>query len=90
MDVHMDNSMNRTVDHQQGKVYYAVNHDLSIGKIIAYPRDVEMMLKDIAWSDIGKDFPGTTQALMFIRIWLWPLILWTMILRLKKLSGMKI
>lgn len=65
MDVHMDNSMNRTVDHQQGKVYYAVNHDLSIGKIIAYPRDVEMMLKDIAWSDIGKDFPGTTQALMF-------------------------
>jgi len=65
MDVHMDNSMNRTVDHQQGKVYYAVNHDLSIGKIIAYPRDVEMMLKEIAWTDIGKDFSGTTQALMF-------------------------
>ena len=65
MDVHLDNSMNRTVDHQQGKVYYAVNHDLSIGKIIAYPNDVEMFLKDVAWSDIGKDYPGTTQALMF-------------------------
>lgn len=65
MDVHMDNSMNRTVDHQQGKIYYAVNHELAVGKIIAYPKDVEMMIKEISWKDLGKDYEGTTQALMF-------------------------
>tara|TARA_R100000951_G_scaffold116799_1_gene131154 strand:+ start:3828 stop:4646 length:819 start_codon:yes stop_codon:yes gene_type:complete len=64
-DVHITDSMNRTVDMQQGKVHYAMNHDLSVGKIIAYPDQVEMLLKDVAWKDLGYDAEGSTQALIF-------------------------
>ncbi len=65
MDAHMPNSMNRTVKQQQGKVHYIVNHELEIGKIIAYPKDVEMLIKDIAWKDLGKNYDSKTQALLF-------------------------
>ncbi len=64
-DVHITNSMNRTVKQQQGNIHYVINHQLEIGKIIAYPRDVEMLLKDVKWKDLGADFSGETQALMF-------------------------
>lgn len=64
-DVHITNSMNRTVKQQKGKIHYVVNHQLEIGKIIAYPRDVEMLLKDVKWKDLGADYSGVTQALMF-------------------------
>jgi hypothetical protein len=64
-DVHITNSMNRTAKQQQGKIHYVVNHQLEIGKIIAYPKDVEMSIKDVQWKDLGADYEGTTQALMF-------------------------
>lgn len=64
-DVHITNSMNRTVKQQQGKIHYVVNHQLEIGKIISYPKDVEMLLKDVKWKDLGADYEGSTQALMF-------------------------
>ena len=64
-DVHMDNSMNRTVKNQQGKVHYAMNHNLEIGSIIAYPKDVEMLIRDVKWTQLGKDYKGSTQALLF-------------------------
>lgn len=64
-DVHLDNSMNRTVKNQQGKIHYAMNHNLEIGSIIAYPKDVEMMIRDVKWKDLGKNYEGETQALLF-------------------------
>ena len=64
-DAHMDGSMNRTVKNQQGRVHYAINHKLEIGSIIAYPQDVEMLVKDVEWTNLGKDYAGSTQALLF-------------------------
>lgn len=64
-DVHLENSMNRTVKNQQGKVHYVINHKLEIGSIIAYPQDVEMLLKELTWKNLGKDYEGKTQALLF-------------------------
>jgi len=64
-DVHDNGSMNKTVKEQKGKVHYAMNHDLSIGKIIAYPNDVEMLMKTVKWSDLGRAYEGTTELLMF-------------------------
>ena len=64
-DVHDNGSMNKTIKEQQGRVHYAMNHDLSIGKIIAYPKDVEMLIKTVQWSEVGKDYEGTTELLMF-------------------------
>lgn len=64
-DAHLSNSMNRTVKHQQGKVHYILDHELKTGKIIAYPKDVEMMIKDLSWNNLGKPYTGDTQCLLF-------------------------
>lgn len=64
-DVHLAGSMNKTANEQQGKVHYIVNHSLEIGKVIAYPKDVEMMIKTLSWTELGKSYSGTTEALIF-------------------------
>jgi hypothetical protein len=64
-DVHMDGIWNKSLTDQVGKVHYLINHELEVGKVIAYPKDVETFTKDVLWSDLGVDFAGTTEALMF-------------------------
>ena len=64
-DVHMDGIWNKSVSEQQGKVYFVADHDLSIKSVIAYPKDVEVYTQDIPWRTLGKDFDGSTQALIF-------------------------
>lgn len=64
-DAHLINSMNRTVKHQAGKVHYILDHELKTGKIIAYPKDVEMLIKEIKWKHLGKPYKGDTQCLLF-------------------------
>ena len=64
-DVHFPPIWDRTVKDQAGKIYYVTNHDLEIGDIIAWPEQVTMMLKSVPWSFVGKDYAGSTQALMF-------------------------
>lgn len=64
-DVHITDSMNKTVEQQQGKVHYTVNHNLEVGKIISYPKDVEMLLKNVEWKDLGENYIGKTQVLLF-------------------------
>ena len=64
-DVHLKGSMTKTVNEQQGKIHYAINHDLSVGNIIAYPKDVTMLLQETEWKDIGKALSGSTELLLF-------------------------
>lgn len=64
-DVHIDGIWDTTIGDQKDKVYYIINHDLEIGKVIAYPQDVQPMVKTLNWTDLGKDYTGTTQALIF-------------------------
>lgn len=64
-DVHLDGIWDVSVQQQQGKVYYAINHDLKIGSIISYPNEVEMMVKSMDWTDLGQQYAGKTQALIF-------------------------
>lgn len=64
-DVHFDGCFTKTVKDQQGKVYYCADHDLSLKGIIATKKDVEMVVKNIDWSIVGKDYQGQTQALIF-------------------------
>lgn len=64
-DVHINDIWNTSVSDQKNKVYYIINHDLEIGKVIAYPEDVEPMVKTLAWTELGRDYPGNTQALIF-------------------------
>lgn len=64
-DVHIDDIWNVSVNDQKNKVYYIINHDLEVGKVIAYPEDVTPMIKTMNWTELGRDYPGTTQALIF-------------------------
>ena len=64
-DVHFKGIWNKSAKEQQGNIFYLVNHSLEIGKVIAYPKDVQISVKEIKWSDIGKEYEGTTEALIF-------------------------
>lgn len=64
-DVHAIDMFYKSVGEQKGKVFHVVDHDLSIGKIIAFPNEVEMELKTVSWSSLGKSYNGDTQVLLF-------------------------
>lgn len=64
-DVHLDGIWDVSVQQQQGKLYYAINHELKLGSIISYPNEVEPMVKTLNWADVGENYEGQTQALIF-------------------------
>lgn len=64
-DVHMQNIWDKTVPEQQGKIYHTADHELKAGKVVAYPNEVSMWLKDMSWRDLGYNKDGVTRALGF-------------------------
>ena len=64
-DVHFNGIWDKSIPEQKGKIFYALNHALEIGKIIAYPKDVEVFTQIVAFRDLGKDVDGETQALIY-------------------------
>ena len=64
-DVHLPKIWNKSIKEQKGKIYYVADHDLKIASIIAFPQDVEMLLKEMTFKELGSDLNGTTQALIF-------------------------
>lgn len=64
-DVHLNGIWDNSIKDQKGKLYYIINHDLKLGSVIAYPQDVESSVVGLKWQDLGLDFPGDTQALIF-------------------------
>ncbi len=65
MDVHFNGCFSKTVKEQQGKVMYALDHELKWDSIIAWQKDVKMFNTYIDWSLVGKNYPGQTEALIF-------------------------
>lgn len=64
-DVHLRGIWNKSVKEQAGQVYYIINHEFEIGKVISYPNEVELMIKEMTWADLGKDYGGSTEALIY-------------------------
>lgn len=64
-DVHLNGIWKHSVKDQQGKLLYLVNHQLEIGKVIAWQKDIAVMVKSVPWSFLGQDYEGNTEALMF-------------------------
>lgn len=64
-DVHLDGIWDNSIKDQVGKLYYVINHDLKLGSVIAYPKDVKSSVVPLNWSDIGQDYNGTMQALVY-------------------------
>ena len=64
-DVHWLNSMNQTAKDQQGKVYFCTDHLLTSDGIVVTKSNIEMFIKSIPWSLLGKPYEGNTNALIF-------------------------
>ncbi|NGM63500.1 hypothetical protein G5B30_16445 [Sphingobacterium sp. SGG-5] len=64
-DVHIDGIWDVSLKDQKGKIYYIINHDLELGKVIAFPGNVEAYVKTLEWSELGQNYVGKTQALIF-------------------------
>lgn len=64
-DVHFNGSMNKTAREQQGKVLYALDHELKWDSILAWQKDVKMFVANIDWQMVGKNYFGQTEALIF-------------------------
>lgn len=64
-DVHADGIWDKSAEEVNGQIFYIINHDLEIGKVISYPNEVEVMVKTVSWKEIGFDMDGETQVLMF-------------------------
>lgn len=64
-DLHINGIWNKSVKEKKGKIYFLVNHSLSVGSVIAYPKDVNIKLMALEWKDLGYDYEGETQALVF-------------------------
>lgn len=65
-DVHFDSCFNRTYKNQAGKVSYILDHELKYNSIIAWPKDVEMIVSQLPWGMVGKDYQGHTEGLIYV------------------------
>ena len=64
-DIHKNGIWNRSLKEGGKNVLYAQNHDLSVGSIIGFQKDVKPFTQMVDWKDIGENFEGQTQALTF-------------------------
>ena len=64
-DVHIKGCYKKTVKEQQGKVYLIDTHLKGLANIITRKDHVNMLVKDIDWSLLGKDGLGSTESLVF-------------------------
>lgn len=64
-DVHITGLWNKSIKEQQGKTYLIINHDLSVGKVISQPKDVQPFTQLMNWADLGLKVEGQTEALIF-------------------------
>ena len=64
-DCHFPGIWTKSAKEQQGKLYYVCDHEVKTSTIIAWPSDVNVMVKTVPWSFVGKDYEGNTEALIY-------------------------
>lgn len=64
-DVHAKTIWNKSAKDQNGKTFFVTDHNLMFDNIISWPQDVEIMLQDMSWKELGQPFEGNTTALIF-------------------------
>jgi len=64
-DVHIPGIWEKSAKEQEGKTFYVLDHQLSVDKVIAYPENVTILVKTVAWANLGQPYNGTTEALIF-------------------------
>lgn len=63
-DVHANGCYTKTVKEQQGRIYYIDSHLKGASNIIANKWNIETSIENVEWQILGKNIPGTTEALM--------------------------
>lgn len=66
-DVHLNGIWNKSIS-DGASAALILNHDYKVGQVIAYPEDVTPMVKIIPWKDLGYDYEGDTEALIFASV----------------------
>lgn len=64
-DVHFPGIWNKSAREQNGRIHYVFDHDLKVSSVIAWPSDVNILVKSIPWSYLGYNYPGNTEALIY-------------------------
>lgn len=64
-DVHFPNIWNKSLKDKAKKIFYVVEHNLNLENVIAFPEDVKAFVKTLSWKELGFDFEGSTQALIY-------------------------
>lgn len=64
-DVHFDGIWNKSAKEQNGKLFYVTDHEVKIDSVIAWPEDVNVVVKSVPWSFVGKNYEGYTEALIY-------------------------
>ena len=64
-DVHAFDIWNKSVSEQDGKLYYVTDHELEVSNVIAFPKNVKPMLVEFTWKELGFDYNGKTNALVY-------------------------
>lgn len=64
-DLHINGIWNKTVKDQQGKNYLVTDHELTIANTVVKKENIEMFVAEIPFSSIGKNYLGSTQALIY-------------------------
>jgi len=64
-DCHSKTIWNKSAKEQTGKTFFLTDHNMSFDNVISYPQDVEIMLREVTWKELGQDIDGVTNALIF-------------------------
>lgn len=64
-DVHFPNIWNKSLKDKAKKLFYVVEHNLNLDNVIAFPEDVNSFVKTLTWKELGFDFEGSTQVLIY-------------------------
>lgn len=64
-DVHFPNIWNKSLKDKANKIFYVLEHRLSIDNVIAFPNAVRAFVKTMTWDELGLPYEGETQALIY-------------------------
>lgn len=64
-DVHIDGLWNKSINENKGKILHLQEHESKFDKIIASGEDLDVFTQLYKWFDLGYNFIGNTEALVF-------------------------
>ncbi len=64
-DVHLPGLWKKTISENKERINYMLNHSSSLNDVIVWGSDLKIYTKLINWSDVGKNYAGQTEGLIY-------------------------